>query len=29
LLEIAGWEAVGRGDAWYELRFQREPPAAW
>jgi hypothetical protein len=29
LLEVAGWEAVGRGDAWYELRFQREPRISW
>lgn len=29
LLEVAGWEAAGRGDAWYELRFQREPPISW
>jgi hypothetical protein len=29
LLEVAGWETAGRGDAWYELRFQREPPIGW
>jgi hypothetical protein len=29
MLEVAGWEAAGRGDAWYELRFQREPPISW
>lgn len=29
LLEAEGWEALGRGHAWYELRFQREPIVEW
>jgi hypothetical protein len=29
LLEAEGWESLGRGHAWYELRFQREPIAEW
>jgi hypothetical protein len=29
LLEAEGWEALGRGHLWYELRFQREPIAEW
>jgi hypothetical protein len=28
-LEASGWQQVGRGHAWYELRFGRTPDPVW